>query len=113
MEGRKDDSQKVRYTLMPEGVIQGVLEVLEFGAKKYDVDNWQKVPDGEVRYMNAAWRHFDAHARGELTDPESGLPHLDHAICSLAFARWFSVPRETKRDPSAVVEDIPEEQNEL
>lgn len=88
-EGKKLDAGKRRFTLLPWSVVGEVVDVLEFGARKYAVDNWKKVPDAETRYVNAALRHVVAVIEGEEIDPESGLPHLAHAICSLMFARWF------------------------
>lgn len=88
-EGKKLDAGKRRFTLLPWSVVGEVVDVLEFGARKYAVDNWKKVPDAETRYVNAALRHVTAVIEGEKFDPESGLPHLAHAICSLMFARWF------------------------
>jgi len=88
-EGKKLDAGKRRFTLLPWSVVGEVVDVLEFGARKYAVDNWKKVPDAETCYVNAALRHVTAVIEGEKFDPESGLPHLAHAICSLMFARWF------------------------
>ena len=88
-EGRKDDSAKRRYSLLPTGTVNSVVDVLEFGSKKYADNNWQKVPDARVRYYDAAMRHLDAWFNGELKDSETSLPHLAHAICCLMFLMWF------------------------
>ena len=66
-----------------------VLAVLEFGAQKYAPGNWLKVSEPHERYTNAALRHLVARIEGEVRDPESGLPHLAHAVCSLLFALHF------------------------
>lgn len=87
--GRKDDSGKRRFSLLPINCINAVLDVLEFGAKKYEVDNWQKVPEAETRYFDAALRHIFAWKQGEKADPESGCHHLAHAVCCLIFLLWF------------------------
>ena len=88
--GRKDDSNKPRYSLLPTGTINQVVQVLEYGASdKYEVDNWQKIPDARRRFYDAAMRHIDAWWNGEKTDKESKLPHLAHAICCLLFLMWF------------------------
>lgn len=87
--GVKADSGKLRHSLLPTGALDEVLEVLEFGAKKYAVDNWQKVEDAETRYYDAAHRHLAAYWNGEKTDPESKRHHLAHAICCAMFLMWF------------------------
>lgn len=80
----KADAGKLRPTLVPVSIIEAVASIREYGVKKYgDPDNWKKVsPD---RYRNAAYRHWLAYVKGEELDPESGLPHLYHCACNLAF----------------------------
>lgn len=87
--GRKDDSNKRRYSLLPTGTVNQVVDVLEAGATKYEVANWQQVPDARTRYYDASMRHIDAWWNGELTDSETNLPHLAHAICCLLFLMWL------------------------
>lgn len=87
--GRKDDSNKPRYSLLPTGTINQVVQVLEHGAIKYEVDNWQRVSDSRNRYYDAAMRHIDAWWNAEKMDEESKLPHLAHAISCLLFLMWF------------------------
>lgn len=91
--GRKDDGGKLRYRLLPVRPLRRVVEVLEFGARKYAVDNWQKVPEARERYTDALMRHVEAWRGGEQVDPESGLPHLAHAICCALFLLWFEGER--------------------
>lgn len=83
--GRKYDSNKPRYGLLKTQSLEKVVEVLTYGANKYSVDNWKYVPDLHNRYFDAAQRHIWAYRSGEINDPESGLPHLAHAMCSLMF----------------------------
>lgn len=87
--GVKKDQGKLRWSLLPKGVVSMVLQVLEFGAVKYSVDNWQKVDEHERRYYDATMRHIEAWRMKETNDPESGLPHLAHAVCCLMFLLWF------------------------
>lgn len=84
-EGRKDDSGKTRYDLLPPLALDEFAKVLTFGAKKYDPENWRLVDDAMNRYFAAAQRHMWAFKRGENSDQESRLHHLGHAICCLAF----------------------------
>jgi hypothetical protein len=83
--GKKFDSEKTQYHLMPLHALEQMNLVLMHGAKKYGEDNWQQVEGWQHRYYNAALRHIFAHRKGEKNDPESNISHLAHAICSLMF----------------------------
>lgn len=83
--GRKFDSDKPDYTLLPWDAVEQVVRVLDFGAKKYARDNWKHVPNAKQRYAAAAFRHMAAHAKGERLDPETGISHLAHAGCCILF----------------------------
>lgn len=80
----KYDEGKPRYELVPVSAIRALADVLTFGAIKYSDNNWKKV-DEPSRYIGALYRHLEAWRGGEATDPESGKPHLHHAITNLAF----------------------------
>lgn len=84
-EGKKYDQDKMRYDLVPFRGLDDVVRVLTYGANKYGPDNWREVKRAEERYPAAALRHLSAYLQGEAYDPESGLPHLAHAVCSLLF----------------------------
>jgi hypothetical protein len=81
----KSDEGKPKLTLVPRKIIFDVAKIREYGVKKYhDPDNWKTVEP--ERYRDAAFRHFMAY----LDDPngvdeESGLPHLWHLACNIAF----------------------------
>ena len=92
--GRKDDSTKPRWSLLPLHTIAQVIRVLEFGANKYSVGNWAHVPEARTRYYDATMRHIEAWWLGEKVDPESGLPHLAHAVACLLFLMWFDGANE-------------------
>ncbi len=87
--GRKDDKEKNRLDLVEPEFIEGIGEVLTFGANKYEPNNWQNVEDAENRYYAAALRHLIAWRKGEKTDPESDLSHLDHVACNIMFLKHF------------------------
>ena len=82
--GRKFDNDKPRWDLLPLKSIEQVVQILTFGAQKYDDNNWKLVEPLD-RYFAAAMRHITAHRQGEYLDSESGLPHLAHAITNLIF----------------------------
>jgi hypothetical protein len=90
--GRKDDTGKPRFDLMPLHAYKAVIDVLTYGAGKYAPENWRKVEGWRWRYYRAALGHIWKWAAGEWldTDPDaagnvSNLPHLAHACCCLLF----------------------------
>jgi hypothetical protein len=88
-QGMKFDKNKPDYSLLPFAAVDEVVKVLTYGAAKYDRFNWEKVE--AVRYQAATMRHFSAHMQGEKIDPESGISHLAHAICSLLYLLDFEL----------------------
>lgn len=87
--GVKHDAAKPRWSLLPLTAVGRVVDVLEFGARKYAPGNWQRVPGARDRYFDAALRHLVAWRTGETADPESGHHHLAHAACCVLFLLWF------------------------
>lgn len=81
----KADAGKLRLTLVPRQIIRDVARIREYGTNKYgSADAWEKVD--VVRYRDAAFRHFLAYLDDPAgVDDESGLPHLWHLACNIAF----------------------------
>jgi hypothetical protein len=96
--GMKFDSDKPDYSLVPFEALDEVVKVLTYGANKYDRFNWEKVED--IRYQAAALRHISAYMQGEKYDPETGINHLAHAVCSLLFLTQFDL--NSKKDKKYV-----------
>ena len=84
MAGDKYDKGKNRLGLIPPEIIEAIGRILTHGANKYAPRNWQKGISYEKIY-GAMQRHLQKFWNGEKLDSESGLPHLDHAACNLAF----------------------------
>lgn len=84
--GKKFDQNKLDWTLLPWKEVEQVLEILEFGAKKYSRDNWKEVDSS--RYEKAAMRHLVSYVTGEKLDSESGKSHLAHLVCNALFLMW-------------------------
>lgn len=81
----KADAGKPRLTLVPRSIIWDIAAIREYGTSKYkDPNNWKRV---EIdRYKDAAYRHFLAYLDdANSVDEESGLPHLWHLACNIAF----------------------------
>jgi hypothetical protein len=95
--GTKADGLKPRPTLllrsMPDAV-QSVIRILEYGAKKYDDNNWKKVESH--RYDDAALRHILAYLSGEELDKETSESHLSHAITCLLFRLQLDIDSKEK-----------------
>lgn len=82
--GVKFDAGKPRMDLLDSVALEGLAAVLTFGANKYAANNWR----GGLSYSRliaALLRHTFAILRGERTDPESGLPHINHVGCCWMF----------------------------
>jgi hypothetical protein len=81
----KQDAGKLQITLVPTQIIRDIAEVRMYGNKKYgSADNWKNVEPR--RYRDAMMRHLLAYIDDpEAVDAESGLPHLWHAACNMAF----------------------------
>jgi hypothetical protein len=83
-EAVKFDAGKPPLGLISRTALEEEAKVLAFGAKKYGRENWRAGMDF-TRLVDAALRHVYAFADGEDLDKETGLSHLAHARCCLAF----------------------------
>ena len=85
----KSDAGKPTYTLVPPAILDGIEAVRAYGNRKYhDPDNWRQVEpqrywEACLRHARAAWNDYTA------KDPESGLLHIEHMACNLAFLLQF------------------------
>ena len=81
----KADLGKPRVTLVPLEIIKDIARVREYGLAKYgDAESWKSV---EVeRYRDALFRHLISYIENPTgIDDESGMPHLWHVACNVAF----------------------------
>ena len=95
----KYDQGKPRMDLLLDGcpnALEAVASILTFGAQKYAAHSWQSVDNGDARYKAALLRHLTAHAKGEVNDPESGMPHLAHAACNAMFILELELRKAVK-----------------
>lgn len=77
-------SDKLPLHLWPEAATAlGCLGLLD-GALKYGRANFRAIGVRSTIYVDACRRHLNAWIEGEDLDPDSGLPHLSHALACLA-----------------------------
>ena len=113
-----DDQTKPRLDLVPSILMRGVAFVLMHGMKKYAANNWRRgMPRSEV--YSAVQRHLTAYNEGEDRDPinkhlpedkqGSGLSHLWHAACDLAFLMEYEAHPElyAKFDDRFIRPEVP------
>lgn len=96
--GIKFDSEKIDWSLLEPmlPILESTVKVLMYGEKKYSRNNWKKVRPTR-RYYAALVRHLNWN-RIEYLDPESGLPHLSHAMCCMLFIIWQESKKWKKRN---------------
>lgn len=80
----KFDAGKPPLGLISRMALEEEAKVMEFGKQKYGTHNWRSGMDFS-RLVDAALRHLYAFADGEDHDRETGLSHLAHARCCMAF----------------------------
>lgn len=97
--GRKYDSDKVRYTLLPPFALKEVARNLTAGLEKYSENNWKHVEGARVRYLDAIYRHLEAHRTGEKFDKDSHVDniwHLSAVIANALFLLEFELDENLK-----------------
>lgn len=86
LNGHKEVAGKLPINLVPLRALESIAKVREFGVKKYS-DPWAWLTLVEPNaFIEATRRHIITHLKGNEIDKESGLAHLEHALCSLAMA---------------------------
>ena len=96
-EGRKDDSEKLRYDLVPPFALSEVVRVFNYGARKYEARNWER---GILwmRLFAAIMRHAWAWASGETNDTETDINHMAHVACSALMLIEYTNPKMSKEN---------------
>lgn len=84
MPGKRYNESKKRWSLIDLNVMEGMVDVLEFGAKKYGVNNWRKGLKTTEIY-DSLMRHLTEIMKGNDIDSESNLHHIDHVLCNAMF----------------------------
>lgn len=87
--GARYNSDKPDLSLIPLCTLEDEARVWMHGKKKYNAWNWAKGMPWSVP-LACALRHLSAFQRGEDIDPESGLPHIAHAMCNLRMLTLYA-----------------------
>ncbi len=83
-DGLKHDGGKARLDLVPPEIIEAVGKVMTFGVEKYGEASYKQVDP--KRYRAAFMRHVCKWLKNPHgLDADSGLPHLWHIACNVAF----------------------------
>lgn len=82
VQGHKDDDGKTPFFFLPWEALEEVAYVMQYGANKYQAGNYRKGMRSS-RLFSACVRHIVDWWRGRQYDPETGRPHLAHAVCCL------------------------------
>lgn len=81
---------KLRVDLIPPKFLEEVAKVLTFGAAKYSANNWKNfTAEQQSEILGSLLRHILEYQKGNKLDSESGLHHLAHAACNIAFILYF------------------------
>lgn len=79
---------KTRWSLIDFNSLEGMVDVLEYGTKKYSPNNWKKGLN-TTDVFDSLMRHLIAYLSGEDNDIESGLPHTGHILCNAMFLAYM------------------------
>lgn len=78
---------KTPFSTIPSEVVAELGLVMLEGARKYGRHNYRAAGVRASVYFDAAMRHLTRFWEGEETDPDSGMPHLIHAMACCAVLR--------------------------
>lgn len=94
--GAKADAGKTRYDLLVPEFIQGMANVMTFGATKYSDWNWVNLE--RDRIIASLWRHIIEYQQEKMFDKETNLSHLYHAGCNLMMLDYLDSPEKPKKE---------------
>ena len=80
--GKRDNTGKVKWSLLPDNTLIPMIRVLEFGAIKYAPHNWKSLK-----------RHLISFMEGEDIDQESLQEHIGHIQANAMFLSYMMMYR--------------------
>jgi hypothetical protein len=88
------DKPSLSYILKFVNPMKAIARIMEFGAIKYEEDNWRFGGKPDREYLDSMMRHLTAWTEGEAYDQDSGCSHLGHAIWNLLALHELNHPDE-------------------
>jgi len=98
--GLRFNNNKRKWSYVNFKAFEPMVEVLEYGAKKYTVGdasgahNWKKGLD-KTEILESMFRHLTKLMDGDTHDEESKLHHIGHIMCNAMFYSYFMQKEET------------------
>lgn len=81
------NESKPRWGLVDYKSLVPMIQVLEYGCKKYSPDNWKQGLDLR-EILESMQRHLAALMDGEEVDSESKISHMGHILCNGMFYNY-------------------------
>lgn len=97
MTGDRFNEGKLKWSLVSWKALEPLVQVLMFGAQKYDNHNWKK----GLKYTEVCeslQRHLNSFIEGEDEDKESKLSHIGHILCNAMFLSYMFLFRKDMDD---------------
>ena len=98
--GLRYNTGKRKWSLVHFQSFELMIEVLEFGAKKYAPKNWQLGMD-KSEILESLQRHVARLFDGEEIDKESGLHHIGHIMCNAMFYSYYVNKENDSKPPNS------------
>lgn len=105
--GLRHNTGKPQLSLVLEArlALEGCARAFMYGLSKYFRGNWRKGFD-HTQVSDSALRHLVAYQAGENIDKESGLHHVDMALCNmLMLAEMYHGYKQL--DDRPIIEGVP------
>lgn len=102
-DGGKQSKVEYGFHLCDYGALFALAEVLQYGASRYERDNWRKIPAEE--HFNHMMIHALAYLSGDKQDD-----HLGHMFCRAMMFYATAKAEEANKSAPATITDKPEEE---
>lgn len=96
-QGVRENSGKLKWSLVSMRSLAPMVRVLMFGAQKYEDHNWKK----GLKYTEiceSLQRHLNSFMEGKDNDSESKLSHVGHILCNAMFLSYMTLFRKDMDD---------------